>query len=189
MAGFESLPRLDLGRARREERLGILGRSRRQIAALAALLIGGPCLLVPSTQQILEMRAQTAQSARQVAAVNAQWQRVSQTDGQADARISVWTRYQQSRDSRRVWNDALPTLAAALPAEVALQRAQITKDTDSAQFAAQGTAETMGALRLFLGRLTASPLFANIRLDETTTDTSAGPHDVAFKISGSLTTP
>ena len=185
-AGLETLPRVDLGRTRREERQGVLGRSRRLFVALAVLLLAGPCLLVPSTRQAFESRAQIAQSDRQLSTVDAQWQRVSEADDRNDARLAVWTRFQQSRDSRRVWDDALPALAAALPAEVALQRAQITEGDGGAQFAAQGTSETMGGLRAFLSRLGTSPLFSRVRLEETTADASAGPHGVVFKISGPI---
>ncbi|MDQ2688036.1 MAG: PilN domain-containing protein [Armatimonadota bacterium] len=187
MTGFEALPRVDLGRARRAERVGILGRSRRQLAALTALLILGPCLLLPSTRQVFDLRAQGRETDRQLTAVTAQRQRVTQSDDRTETRIAVWTRFQQSRDSRHAWDDALPALAAALPAEVALQRAQITGSDGSAQFAAEGTAETMSALRAFLRTLAASPSFAHVRLEETTANPSAGPHGVSFKISGPMT--
>lgn len=186
MTGFDTLPRVDLGRARRAERLGILGRSRRQLAALAALLILGTCLLLPSTRQVFDLRAQGRETDRQLAAVTAQRQRATQSGDRTEARIAVWTRFQQSRDSRRLWADALPALASALPAEAALQRVQITGSDGSAQFAAEGTAETMSALRTFLRTLTASPSFAHVRLEETTTNPSAGPHGVNFKISGPM---
>lgn len=184
--GVETLPRVDLGRGRREERQGVLGRSRRLFVGLAALLILGPCLLVPSTRQALNLRTQSADTDRQFAAVNAQWQRVSEMGDRTDARIGVWTRFEQSRDGRRVWDDALPALAAALPAEVSVQRAQIVGGDGGAEFAAQGTSETMGGLRAFLGALTATPLFSRVRLEETSADPSAGPHGVGFKISGPL---
>lgn len=186
MAGLEALPRLDLGRVRREERTEILRRSRRQLIGVIALLLAGPCLLVPSTRQVLEQRKQNNETSRQLAVINAQWQRVSQTGDRTDAQIEVWTRFQKSRESRGLWDDALPALAAALPAEVVLQRAQITSSDSSAAFAAQGTAETMGGLRTFLRALASSPAFAGVRLEETTADPSAGPHGVNFKISGPL---
>jgi Tfp pilus assembly protein PilN len=132
------------------------------------------------------MQAQVGETNRQLTAVNTQWQQVSQTGDRTDARVGVWTRFQQSQDSRRVWDDALPALATALPAEVVLQRAQITGDGDSAEFAAQGTSETMSALRAFLGALAATPLFSHVRLEETAADPSAGTHGVSFKISGPI---
>lgn len=184
--GFETLPRLDLGRSRREERLGVRGRSRKQLITLIAVLAAGPCLLVPSTRQIIGLRTQIAETGRQMATLNSQWQRVSQTGDRTDARIGVWARFQQSRDSRRVWDDALPALAATLPAEVVLQRAQITKSDGDAEFAAQGTSETVGGLRAFMGALAASPLFSRVRLEETSAAPGAGPHGVGFKIAGPL---
>lgn len=187
--GFETLPRVDLGQERRQERRRIAGRSRRSAVTLAALLILGPCLLVPSTRQILEQRTQLSHTDRQLAAVNTQWQRVTQTGDRTDAQIGLWARFQQSRDGRRVWDDALPALTAALPGEVSLQRAQITGSDGGVVIAAQGTSESMGGLRAFLRALAASPLFARIRLEETAADPSAGPRGVNFKISGPIAGP
>jgi len=189
LTGFETLPRVDLGSTRREERQRVLGRSRRSLGALTALLVLGPCLLIPATRQIIDLRAQVGRADRQLTTVGAQWQRVTQAGDQNDARIEVWNRFQQSRDGRRVWDEALPALAAALPGEVSLQRAQITGSDGGTEFAAQGTSESMSALRTFLQALAASPLFARIRLEETTAEPSAGPHGVTFKISGPIAGP
>ncbi len=181
-AGETLLPLVDLNLERREERRSVLRRSRRHVAAIVAAFALAVTVPLPLTLQAFKLRHEYQNAERQAAGVRQRLQSVTTISGEMDAKISLWTRLAQSQQNRHAWEAALPSLAACLPVDVSVQQVEIAQKNKDTQVQLQGSAETMAGLRTFTTALTRSPLFANLRLNETT----SVPSGVNFQMTGSL---
>ncbi len=181
-AGALHVPLVDLNRERREERRGVLRRSRRHTAAIIAAIALAVTVPLPLTLQALTFRRECQKAERQALEVHQRLQSVTTAGGEMDAKISRWTRLIHSQQARHAWEVTLPTFAACLPDDVSLQQVQISEKGSSAQIQLQGSAETMAGLRAFTAALVRSSVFARLHLDETT----VGSSGVTFRMAGPL---
>lgn len=181
-AGEVLLPLVDLNLERREERRSVLRRSRRHVAAILAASALAVTVPLPLTLQAFKLRHEYQNAAREAVGARQRLQLVTTISGELDAKISLWTRLAQSQQNRHAWEAALPTLAACLPGDVSVQQVEIAQKNKDTQVQLQGSAETMAGLRTFTAALARSPLFANLRLNETTSVSSG----VNFQMTGPL---
>ena len=182
-------PLVDLNRERREERRGVLRRSRRHLAALLATVALGVMVPLPLTLQTLALRRECRKAESQAAGVRQRLQSVTASSGELDAKIIRWTRLVESQQARRAWGGTLPALATCLPNDVSLQQVDISVKDKGAQIQLQGSAGTMAGLRAFTAALARSSIFAHLHLNETTAGHVTGSEGVSFQMTGPLRGP
>jgi len=185
-AGAPLLPVIDLSRERREERRGVLRRSRRHTAAILAAIVLTVAVPLPLTLQALTLYRESRTTEHQVAGVQQRLKRVMADGGEVDAKISRWTRLVESQQARHAWGGTLPALAACLPDDVCLQQVQISCKGRGTQVQLQGTASTMTGLHAFTAALAHSSVFAHMHLDETTVSSSGATFRIAGPLSGAM---
>lgn len=181
-AGEILLPLVDLNRERREERRGVLRRSRRHAAALLVTAMLAVTVSLPLTLQVFALRRACQKTGHQATDARLRLQSMTADSSALDAKIGRWTQLAQSQQARLAWKAMLPSLAACLPNDVSLQQVAISQKDKGAQVQMQGTAQTMAGLRAFTATLARSADFAHLHLDATT----IGADGVNFQITGAL---
>jgi Tfp pilus assembly protein PilN len=177
-----TLPLIDLHARRHAERTRTLRESRRYLALVVALLVCILVMFLPLKIQLTALYSRVAQAQADAAQWQQRTQQLSQADGALDARLSNWTRYQESRDRRLAYINLCTMLAARLPASVYLEQIQIDAKAEPEQIVLSGCAESMVALQDYARSLAGVTFFTNVHLAETTPFALLGLDAVRFRI-------
>jgi len=175
-----ALPSVDLYRERREERMRLRRRCRRQWVALCGVLLGAILLLCPLTLQTLKLRSQGKRLEADNRKLDDQLKALEPEAAQRAILEQRQHRLDKSRAQRLAWEQILAALASCVPDTVCLERVQIAEGDKPDAISVRGAAESMAALRDFTEALARTPPLAKVRLVETNANPTMGPRGVRF---------
>ena len=182
-----ALPLIDLNGDRRDERRQVFRRSQRFGLAILATAVAAAAILVPLTLQAAALQGVLGTSEGHARQVRSRLKTLTAASAQLDTQISLWERLKQTQQSRRTWGSTLPSLAACLPPDVVLQRVRIAAEDSDVTLHLEGSAGSMTGLRAFTTALEASPVFAQVHLDDAAADGRAGHKGLSFRLTGPIT--
>ena len=177
---------LDLHIDRNAELVRTRAHNVRNFCAIFVLLVLCTSIAVPVSLQALKWHLQLLVVCRQTRNLTISESALDVQSGAFDQQIEQFRRYCSSRNSRISWQIAILGLADELPEEVSIDQLQISTQGSVVNFAASGSAEDMLELSLFLGKLSASPIYSDIHLQESSSDSTTGQRCLSYTISGSM---
>lgn len=175
-------PRIDLHAERRDARAATLVRSCRLAALFVGIVFFGGVVLAPLIVNSLKANHRLSQLVRTSAKSERRFQSMEAANAAHEQQKASWQRYAESRTRRQEWSRLLHTIGLCAPAQVCLGNLQIGGSDAQAQIEIEGATETMAALNLFLNALTNCSEVTQVRLVETTADTTLGSGSIRFKV-------
>jgi hypothetical protein len=177
---------LDLHTERSTELRVTRSRTVKNFACLILLVIACAGIAMPLCVKITAAYSESKEIEKSIHATAQQDARVRTQSLSYETQITQWNRFVASRNSRIDWETAVLRLGATMPTGVCLDQIQITRNAGVATLAAGGFAVNMKELSLFLRMMSSSRIYSDVHLEESSADTTAGPHGVSFTINGTM---
>jgi Tfp pilus assembly protein PilN len=176
------IPRIDLMRTRREEQARARQTCRRDLVGLGALCVLAGGVFVPLSLRALTLQAQVRKAQRAAQSELHQVEQNAQTTGDVDARLAQWARFIKSGNQRIVWCDALHSLVAPMPPQIAVEHIQLDGKGDAITATLTGSGENIGVVRDYVGALERGAGLRQAHLAGASLDATFGPEAAKFTV-------
>jgi Tfp pilus assembly protein PilN len=170
-------------RAWRDEGARVRQSCRRDLIGLGALCILACGVFVPLSLCALTLQAQVRKAQRAAQSELRLVEQNAQTSGGMDTRLAQWARFTKSCNQRLVWRDALHSLVAPIPPQIAVEHIQLDGKGDAITATLTGTGENIGVVRNYVGALEQGAGLRQAHLTGVSSDAIFGPKAAKFTVS------
>lgn len=177
------IPRIDLMGARRDEQASARRTCSRDLRALGALCLMAGGVLVPLSLRALALQAQVREAQRAAQSALRQVEQNAETSGHTDIQMAQWARFIKSCNQRVLWRDALHSLTAPIPSQIAVDHIQLDGKGENITATLSGSGENIGAIREYVGALGRDMGLRQAHLTGSSSDLTFGPAAAKFTVS------